>query len=239
MDAAVTRPLALATLLRRAGLLVPRYVGRGTISGIAHDSRRVSKGAFFCAMESVSGRDADILAHVNEAVRGGAVAVLADPKVLKRTVLGAGVAALPCADVRGAYARLCAAFYGFPARRLGLSGITGTNGKTTTSFLLRGLLDPQGLRSALVGTVGYWVGRRFQPAPNTTPSALELQALLAAAVRRGCRFAVMEVSSHALDQRRVEGLTFKAAVFTNLTRDHLDYHKTLAAYARAKARLFS
>jgi UDP-N-acetylmuramoyl-L-alanyl-D-glutamate--2,6-diaminopimelate ligase len=174
-----------------------------------------------------------------DAAKRGAAALVAPAALLRALKPGPGVLAIPAADIRGAYALLCAAFYGFPGRRLALSGITGTNGKTTTAFLLRGLLDPGRKSSLLLGTVGNWVGRRFSEAANTTVSALELQALLAEGVRRGCRCAVMEVSSHALDQRRVEGLHYAAAVFTNLTRDHLDYHRSLGAYARAKAALFA
>ena len=130
------------------------------------------------------------------------------------------------------------AWPGFPDKlRLALSGITGTNGKTTTSFLLRGLLE-DGWDSVLIGTVAYWVGPKKLEAPNTTPSALELQSLFAQGVKAGCKAAVMEVSSHALDQGRTAGLAFDTAAFSNLTRDHLDYHKTMAAYGAAKARLF-
>ena len=228
----------LSSLLKRAGLSAEG--ARGPAAGVEHDSRRVLPGQVFCALPSASGKAADAAAHAVQAAKAGAAAVVAPAAVLRAAGLGkgGGILALPCGDVRGAYARLCAAAHGFPARRLALSGITGTNGKTTTSFLLRGLLDPGRRASALLGTVGYWIGRRFHEAPNTTPSALELQTLFAEAVARGCRMAVMEVSSHALDQRRVEGLEYRAAVFTNLTRDHLDYHGTMASYARAKARFF-
>ncbi len=229
------RGLPLAALLRRAGL--PAAGAKGLVSAVEHDSRRVRAGAVFCALPSASGRDADLGAHLRDAVARGAAALLAPAAALAAAPGGAALR-LPSRDVRADYARLCAAFHGFPARRLRLAGVTGTNGKTTTTFLLRGLLDPGGARSALVGTVAYWVGKRRRAAPNTTPSALELQALLGEAVGSGCSWAVMEASSHALDQRRVEGLAFDAAVFTNLTRDHLDYHGTMRAYARAKARLF-
>ena len=228
---------ALAALLRHAGL---KAIGvRGRVSSLAQDSRTVAKGAFFCALPSASGKHADEAAYLRQAVQRGAVAVLASPAALKSAALPASVTAVASRDLRGDFARLCAAFYGKPAQRLRLSGITGTNGKTTTSFLLRGLLQAHSGKNALVGTVGYWVGSRFHEAPNTTPSTLELQALFAEAVAAGCRTAVMEVSSHALDQRRVEGLAFRSAVFTNLTRDHLDYHGSMAAYGRAKARLFA
>ena len=228
---------SLAALLKAAGL--PSAGASGRVSQVAHDSRASAKGALFCALPSASGKHADAAAHVAQAVSRGARAVVADPALLKALRLPKGVLAVPCADPSAALALLSAAWHGFPARRLALSGVTGTNGKTTTSFLLRGLLDTAGRRSALIGTVGYWVGPHFHPAPNTTPSAPELQALFAEAVRARCKAAVMEVSSHALDQGRVDGLAYRTAVFTNLTRDHLDYHGTLRAYGAAKARLFS
>src|SRR5665213_3911597 len=169
--------MPLRGLLRKAGLST--LGAAGTVSGVEHDSRRVRRGQIFCALPSASGKATDAAAYAIQAADAGACAVVATPAALRKAVLGKGIVGLPCADVRGAYGRLCAAFHGFPARHLALTGITGTNGKTTTAFLLRGLLDPGGLRSVLVGTIGYWVGRRFHDAPNTTPSALELQALFA------------------------------------------------------------
>jgi UDP-N-acetylmuramoyl-L-alanyl-D-glutamate--2,6-diaminopimelate ligase len=191
------------------------------------------------AVGSASGRHSDAAAHLAQAAAKGASLVLGLPSDLAAAGPQAQAVGLPVDDPARALAALAAAWHGFPARKLALHGITGTNGKTTTSFLLRGLLQAHGRPSALVGTVGYWVGARFHEAPNTTPSALSLQALFAEAVAARCKAAVMEVSSHALDQGRVDGLRFKCAVFTNLTRDHLDYHGSLAAYGAAKARLFS
>jgi UDP-N-acetylmuramoyl-L-alanyl-D-glutamate--2,6-diaminopimelate ligase len=207
--------------------------------GLSHDSRLVKKGYLFAVLPSASGKQTDAGAYVRQALERGASAILAEPAVLKAAALPPTVAALASTDVRRAYALACAQYYGWPARKLRLSGITGTNGKTTTSYLLRGILAQKGWDSVLVGTVAYWVGRQAQAAPNTTPSALELQALFAQGVKVGCRAAVMEVSSHALDQGRVEGLAFDTAAFCNLTRDHLDYHKTMRRYGDAKARLFA
>ena len=206
--------------------------------GVAHDSRQVKPGFLFAALPSASGKQTDALAYVKQAVAKGAQAILAEPALLKTAKLPASVLAIPTRDIRAAYAEACAAHFGRPAQKLRLSGITGTNGKTTTSFLLRGVLEKKGWSSVLVGTVAYYVGRKQLDAPNTTPSALELQSLFAQGVKAGCRAAVMEVSSHALDQGRVAGLAFDAAAFTNLTRDHLDYHGTMARYGSAKARLF-
>jgi UDP-N-acetylmuramoyl-L-alanyl-D-glutamate--2,6-diaminopimelate ligase len=143
------------------------------------------------------------------------------------------------ADARLALARLSCAFYGDPSARLCTVGITGTNGKTTVSFMLREIFKAAGRRPGLLGTVRYEIGDRVIPAARTTPEAPELQAMFSQMLRTGCDSAVMEVSSHALAQYRVEGILYDAAVFTNLTQDHLDYHGTLEEYFNAKARLFN
>jgi UDP-N-acetylmuramoyl-L-alanyl-D-glutamate--2,6-diaminopimelate ligase len=207
-------------------------------TGIAHDSRQVKKGYLFAALPSASGKQTDTLGYIRQAVKRGAAGVLAEAKVLKAAQLPPAVAGIASKALRRDYAAACADHYGWPAKKLRLTGITGTNGKTTTSFLLRGLLQQKGWSSVLVGTVEYRVGQKRLDAPNTTPSALELQSLFAQGVKAGCKAAVMEVSSHALDQGRVAGLEFDVAAFSNLTRDHLDYHKTMARYGAAKARLF-
>jgi len=139
---------------------------------------------------------------------------------------------------RRALARLSANFYGRPAEKLLITGITGTNGKTTTTFLLNSMLRAAGRKSALVGTVEYRIEDEVFPAPHTTPEALELNQFFNRALDRGCTEAVMEVSSHALEQQRVFGIPFDVAVFTNLTRDHLDYHRTMEEYFASKAILF-
>jgi len=139
---------------------------------------------------------------------------------------------------RRALARLSANFYGRAAERLSITGITGTNGKTTTAFILNAMLRNAGRKAALVGTVEYRIGEEVLPAPHTTPEALELNQLFARAVDAGCTEAVMEVSSHALEQQRVYGVPFDVAVFSNLTRDHLDYHGTMEEYFASKTILF-
>ncbi len=190
------------------------------IRGLAEDSRKVKKGDLFAALPSASGRFPDRAAYEAQALHKGAAAVLR------------------AEDPRRAWAELCFRFNGHPERALKLAAVTGTNGKTTTSFLLKGMLERAGRKSALVGTVAYYIGKRRLPAPNTTPGSLELAGLLAMARKSGAKAAVMEASSHALDQKRVDGCRFDAAVFTNLTQDHLDYHRTMQAYLRAKTRLF-
>ena len=139
---------------------------------------------------------------------------------------------------RRALARLSANFYKKPAERLAVCGITGTNGKSTTAFLLESILTAAGRKSALIGTIEYHVAGKVLPAPHTTPEALELNRILGEALGQGATEAVMEVSSHALEQQRVYGIPFDVAIFTNLTRDHLDYHHTMEEYFAAKQVLF-
>jgi UDP-N-acetylmuramoyl-L-alanyl-D-glutamate--2,6-diaminopimelate ligase len=190
------------------------------ISSVEFDSRSVAPGALFCAIrgERTDGHD-----HAVAAVEAGAAAVLAE----RPLPLDVPVVVVP--DTRLAMAAVAVRFYGDPARALTLVGITGTNGKTTTTFLLRAVFEAAGLRADVLGTLS---GTR------TTPEAPELQARLAALRDDGVQAVAMEVSSHALDLHRVDGTWFAAAVFTNLSRDHLDYHKTMEAYFEAKARLF-
>ncbi len=139
---------------------------------------------------------------------------------------------------RRALARLSANFYKKPAERLAITGITGTNGKSTTAFLLESILAAAGRKSALIGTIEYHVAGKTLPAPHTTPEALELNRILNQALGHGATETVMEVSSHALEQQRVYGIPFDVAVFTNLTRDHLDYHHTMEEYFSSKQILF-
>ena len=206
--------------------------GNPEITGVEYDSRRVRPGQVFVAMR---GETTDGNRYVDAAITAGAAAVVTDSAEQKpRPGLGWARVALG----RRALARLSANFLGHPERKMSLTGITGTNGKTTASFVMEAMLAAAGRSSALVGTVEYHVAGRTLPAPHTTPEPLELNQLLAEAAQSGAREAVMEVSSHALAQERVFGLPFDVAVFTNLTRDHLDYHHDMESYFQAKARLF-
>src|SRR5204862_2310940 len=141
-------------------------------------------------------------------------------------------------NTRAALADVSASFYGHPARKLKLAAVTGTNGKTTTTFLIKHICEIGGLRCGLIGTVRYEIGERILPAIRTTPESLDLQELLSQIANAGCRAAAMEVSSHALAQERTRGLEWDVAVFTNLTQDHLDYHGTMENYFEAKLKLF-
>lgn len=203
------------------------------VTDLTEDSRTAMPGSLFIAR---TGHASDGLAYIGDAVTAGAVAVLTTPD--------ADVAAVPdrvalavCDDVRLMTARLAERMFGNPSGRLLLAGITGTNGKSTVAHLVHGLLNRCGVRSGVIGTVGVDDGTEFAPSPLTTPPAIELSRTLATMVEAGCQACVMEVSSHALDQRRADGLAFDAAVFTNLSGDHADYHPTPGHYLAAKRRL--
>ena len=202
------------------------------IAGIACDSRQVRPGWLFVA---IPGNKMDGFAFIDDAVTRGAVAVVTEqaPPGLK------DVTVIRVPNAREALARLASTFYGHPSARLRLIGVTGTNGKTTVTYMIRDILESAGLSCGLIGTVEYRLGSRVIPASRTTPDSLTLQSFLSQMVQSGCASAVMEVSSHALDQERAWGIEFDAAVFTNLTQDHLDYHKTMEAYFEAKRRLFT
>jgi UDP-N-acetylmuramoyl-L-alanyl-D-glutamate--2,6-diaminopimelate ligase len=224
---------AIVSALRDAGLLISAHAELpAAITGVTDDSRAVSAGALFLA---VRGAERDGHTFLHAAAAAGATAVMVDDP--SRTTLPAIVVT----DTRRAAAVAASAFHDFPARRLRLVGVTGTNGKTTTVGMLRYLLDTPSERCASIGTLGVLVGGEGKELPGgsglTTPGPVELQRVLRQLVDAGVRTVVMETSSHALHQRRVEGLSFAAGVFTNLTRDHLDYHVTMEAYLAAKALL--
>jgi UDP-N-acetylmuramoyl-L-alanyl-D-glutamate--2,6-diaminopimelate ligase len=206
--------------------------GNPEITGVEYDSRRVRPGQVFVAMR---GETTDGNRYVEAALAAGAAAVVTDSAA---TQPRPGLGWARVAQGRRALARLSSNLLGHPERKMSLTGITGTNGKTTASFVMEAMLAAAGRASALVGTVEYHVAGRTLPAPHTTPEPLELNQLLAEAAESGALEAVMEVSSHALAQERVFGLPFDVAVFTNQTRDHLDYHHDMESYFQAKARLF-
>jgi UDP-N-acetylmuramoyl-L-alanyl-D-glutamate--2,6-diaminopimelate ligase len=206
--------------------------GNASISGIEYDSRRVKPGDAFVA---IRGESSDGNRFIDKAISAGAVAVITDSSSEKPRN---GVAWAHVPHGRRALARLSANFYKRPAERLTITGITGTNGKSTTAFLIEAILNAAGRKCALVGTIEYHVAGKVLPAPHTTPEALEINRMLADALGHGATEAVMEVSSHALEQQRVYGIPFDVAVFTNLTRDHLDYHGTMDQYFASKQILF-
>ena len=206
--------------------------GNPEVTSVEYDSRRVKPGSLFVAMR---GESSDGNRFIDQAIQAGAVAIVTDsPAETPRE----GVAWALVPHGRRALARISENFYKRPAERIACTGITGTNGKSTTAFLIESILTAAGRKSALVGTIEYHVAGKVYPAPHTTPEALELARLFQEALSEGATEAVMEVSSHALAQQRVFGVPFDVAVFTNLTRDHLDYHKTMEEYFRSKRVLF-
>jgi UDP-N-acetylmuramoyl-L-alanyl-D-glutamate--2,6-diaminopimelate ligase len=225
-------PLSLAQLI--AGL--PYEHVRGPmeipITAVCDDSRHCSPGALFVA---VPGHTQDGHRFISDAIRNGAHAVVCQtpPEPLPE---GCTVVRVP--DSRAALSIIAHRFFGEPGRALRLVGVTGTNGKTTTTFFVRSILERAGIPTGIVGTTGAVFGAEHHQLRHTTPTPVELCSLLARFRHMGAAAVAMEVSSHALDQRRVEGLRFSAALFTNLSHDHLDYHGTMEAYARAKRRLF-
>lgn len=211
------------------------------IGGLQYDSRKVQQGDMFIA---IKGAASDGHKHIDSAVSSGAKAVVMenDSSLPDSFFMHAGVVKIVVANSRRALAVMSANYYGHPAKQLRLIGVTGTNGKTTTTYLIKQLLElssptMQG-KVGLIGTIEYMVGGEKYPATHTTPESLELHKLFATMVRKGCTHVVMEVSSHSLHQDRVYGLEFSAAVFTNLTQDHLDYHGTMENYFQAKKILF-
>jgi len=207
------------------------------VAGVEYDSRRVRPGAVFVAMK---GGSTDGNRFVGKAIDAGALGIITDsPQTFDHlTVFQPGLPALEVEHGRQALAHASAAFFGHPERKLSAIGITGTNGKTTTAFLAEALLNAARRSTILIGTIEYHVAGEVRPSLHTTPESRDLFELMAEGVSRGATELVTEVSSHALDQRRAEGIPFDVAVFTNLTRDHLDYHLTMENYFAAKRLLF-
>jgi UDP-N-acetylmuramoyl-L-alanyl-D-glutamate--2,6-diaminopimelate ligase len=201
------------------------------VASIVYDSRQATPGSLFVGLR---GLRADGAEFAREAVRRGALAVVAEAAPPP----GFEVPWLQVADARLALAALANVFHGRPSEQLTLVGITGTNGKTTTSFVLASIFEAAGVKCGRIGTVGYRIGQREYEAARTTPEAPELQRMLRDMIAQGCGACVMEVSSHALVLRRADYLRFAAGIFTNLTRDHLDFHGDMEEYFAAKRRLF-
>ena len=201
------------------------------VESIAYDSRRVQRNGLFVALR---GEKSDGHQFIDQAVEKGATVI-----VTEQEFQSPRATCVVVDNTRNALADLGAAFYQHPARRLKLAAVTGTNGKTTTTFLIKHICEKAGLRCGLLGTVRYEIADRVLPAVRTTPESLDVYDLLAQMVNAGCKAAAMEVSSHALAQERVRGIEWDVAVFTNLTQDHLDFHGTMENYFEAKARRFT
>jgi UDP-N-acetylmuramoyl-L-alanyl-D-glutamate--2,6-diaminopimelate ligase len=207
------------------------------VTGVEYDSRKVRPGSVFVAMK---GGSTDGNRYVEKAIAAGALGIITDssPKFDHLLVFQAGLPVLEVEHGRRALAEASAAFFGHPERKLKATGITGTNGKTTTAFLLEALLNAAARTTVLVGTIEYHVAGEVRPSVHTTPESRDLFELMAEGAGRGATELVTEVSSHALDQGRAAGVNFDVAVFTNLTQDHLDYHQTMEKYFAAKRLLF-
>jgi UDP-N-acetylmuramoyl-L-alanyl-D-glutamate--2,6-diaminopimelate ligase len=202
-----------------------------SVTAITDDSRKAASQSLFVA---VKGEHVDGHRFIPAALKGGVSAL-----VVQEAVLGISLPFVRVEDSRRALGLLGSRFYGDPSNRIRMIGITGTNGKTTTTYVCKALLEGLGRQVGLIGTVAYQIGTRTMPAAHTTPGALELQRLLAEMASCGCGTAVMEVSSHALAQDRTSGCEYDVGVFSNLTQDHLDFHKTMENYFQAKLRLFT
>lgn len=203
-------------------------LGELQVGKVTNNSQKVDSGDVFVCIQ---GAAVDGHQYAQAAVEAGAAVV-----VCQRDL---GLAnQLVVEDTRKVYAEMCSAYFGNPASRLKIIGVTGTNGKTSTCLMIKSILESQGHQVGLIGTIQNTVGNQILPAKNTTPDAYELHSLFSLMEHSGCDYVVMEVSSHAIDQDRVYGLHFAACVFTNLTQDHLDYHKTMECYADAKKKIF-
>jgi UDP-N-acetylmuramyl-tripeptide synthetase len=203
------------------------------VCDLTEDSRTVVPGSMFVAR---AGGKADGKAFIGSALSAGATAILCDDA--SAAGMAHGVPVIVAADIAKVSAQIAERFYGLPSSRLAIMGVTGTNGKTTIAHLVWRLMNAAGSRCGMIGTVQVDDGTEVAPAMMTTPPSIEVSRTLGVMVESGCEAAAMEVSSHSLDQKRVEGLRFKVGVFTNLTGDHLDYHGSMDAYCAAKARLF-
>ena len=202
------------------------------VTGITYDSRRVTPGMIFVA---IPGHKTDGHEFISTAIDRGAMGVICE----KNGFVSQRVTKIKVADAREALAWAAAAYYQHPSKKLKVIGVTGTNGKTTVAFMVKQIMRAAGINCGLIGTVRYEIGERVIPAQRTTPEALDIQQMMAQMLRADCQACVMEVSSHALDQKRVAGVEFDVAVFTNLTQDHLDYHGTMDNYFVAKKKLFA
>lgn len=203
------------------------------ISGVTNDSRKVSPGFLFVAIKGAASDGHDFIGN---AIDKGASVIVYSQDIKERR---SGISYIKVSDSYAAYAFACECLFDFPARSFDLAGITGTNGKTTTAYILKAMLEKSIFKCGLISTVEYSTGGDIIEGSRTTPEAWELQALFAKMKSNSCRNVVMEVSSHGLDQHRTATARFKAAVFTNLTGDHLDYHKDMETYFNAKKRLFA
>ncbi|MFH0792916.1 MAG: Mur ligase family protein, partial [bacterium] len=222
----------LSALVESAGLVAEIEGEDVEIKGIFDNSQKVQRKGLFVA---IKGTNVDSHVFISDAVERGAKVIVVEQPCAAYP----GVTLVRVKDSRLAIALLSHAFYGHPSRDLSLIGITGTNGKTTSSFLLERILSEAGMSPGLMGTIEYWTGLSRKKAFNTTPSPLEISGFLSEMVTAGCKSAVMEVSSHSIEQQRIAGLNFSLGLFTNISQDHLDFHGDMTQYIKAKQKFFS
>ena len=206
------------------------------IKGISSDSRKIEKGYMFAALK---GANIDGRSFIADAIANGAAAILLEDGSKQVSYIPSTVSTVLVPEGRKALGLIAAKYYGNPSDKLKMVGITGTNGKTTTSYILEAMVRAEGRSPGVIGTVNYRFASKNIPAPNTTPEPSELHRILADMLDAGTTDCIMEVSSHAIDQERIAGCSFDTVVFTNLTMDHLDYHGTMEEYGRVKERLFT
>ena len=227
----------MSKTLEELALLVQgtKIIGDGgtLITGIEHDSRKITAGNLFVCMEGVH---FDGHNFINAAAENGAVAILTTHENIN---LPQNISALVVPNLQKSLAVIVPYFYDFPAKKMRVIGITGTNGKTTTSYLIRSILMQAGYKVGLIGTIQMMIGEEIFPVHNTTPNVIDLQKIFSEMLAKNVDYVVMEVSSHSIAENRIAGIDFNAAVFTNLTQDHLDYHKTMENYRDTKAKLFA
>lgn len=226
----------MTKILKKLITLLPEAAVRGKsdilISNIAHDSKKATAGTLFVCLPGVKADGHDF---IHQARSQGAVAALVQKD---KNIEAEGLTIIEVPDTRTAMQRLVPAFFDYPGKKLRMIGVTGTNGKTTTTYLIRSILHKAGFKVGIVGTIQIMIEDKILPIKNTTPDVIDLQETLAKMVESGMDYVVMEVSSHALALGRVAGCEFDVGVFTNMTRDHLDFHGTFENYLEAKAKLF-
>ena len=223
--------MKLSTLVHHLGSMGTYNLCDIEITGITNDSRKVRPGYLYVA---IKGYKADGHNFIKKSIECGAQAIVSE----ERSSLDTNIPQIIVRDTRKALSSLSCCFYNNPSQKINLVGVTGTNGKTTTTFLTKSVIEKAGYETGLIGTINYQIGKKVITAKETTPESVELQRLLSEMVAAKMKFAVMEVSSHSAIQHRIENIDFKTAVFTNITTEHMDYHKTFPNYMNAKAELF-